>query len=302
MELTFEKVGNQYVAEFQATNDFNLHIEREEIGVLEVHQRGSEEGKYDFAWSTGVNGRKVVDYDFGALVYPKWIKVVSSSEVSKAFVTCPDGEVNQIMPSKYEFVDLGLPSGTKWATTNVGATKPEEFGLYFAWGETEGYEGIADDKKFEWNYYKLCGGSDKTLTKYNSDSSRGVVDNLSSLEQVDDAAYQSDNTCRMPTENEIQELIDNTISVWETLNGVNGRRFTSNTNGNSIFIPAAGNYYGDSVYNVGSIGILWSSSLYESNSKYANVHARYLEFSSSSVGMSNDERCIGFTIRPVQNK
>lgn len=225
----------------------------------------------------------------------KWIEQSGGSGESGGSGSGSEG-------SKYEFVDLGLPSGTKWATTNVGATKPEEFGLYFAWGETEGYEGITDDKKFEWNDYKLCGGSDKTLTKYNSDSSCGVVDNLSSLEQVDDAAYQSDNTCRMPTENEMQELIDNTISVWETLNGVNGRRFTSNTNGNSIFIPAAGNRYGDSVYNVGSIGLLWSSSLYESNSKYANVHAWYLEFSSSSVGMSNDDRCIGFTVRAVQNK
>lgn len=91
MELTFEKVGNQYVAEFQAPSDFNLHIEREEIGVLEVHQRGSEEGKYDFAWGTGVNGRKVVDYDFGALVYPKWIKVVSGSEVVSASVNFNEG-------------------------------------------------------------------------------------------------------------------------------------------------------------------------------------------------------------------
>ena len=86
MELTFEKVGNQYVAEFEAPSDFNLHIEREEIGVLEVHQRGSAEGAYDFAWGTGVNGRKVIDYDFGALVYPKWIKVVSGSEVVSASV------------------------------------------------------------------------------------------------------------------------------------------------------------------------------------------------------------------------
>ncbi len=91
MELTFEKVGNQYVAEFQAPSDFNLHIEREEIGVLEVHQRGSEEGKYDFAWSTGVSGRKVVDYDFGALVYPKYIKVVSGSEVVSASVNFNEG-------------------------------------------------------------------------------------------------------------------------------------------------------------------------------------------------------------------
>lgn len=91
MELTFEKVGNQYVAEFEAPSDFNLHIERNNTGVLEVHQRGSAEGAYDFAWGTGVNGRKVIDYDFGALVYPKWIKVVSGSEVISASVNFNEG-------------------------------------------------------------------------------------------------------------------------------------------------------------------------------------------------------------------
>lgn len=91
--------------------------------------------------------------------------------------------------SLYEFVDLGLPSGLLWATYNIGATKPEEYGLYFAWGETQGYEGITDDKQFSWADYKLCGGSNSTLTKYNNNSSYGTVDTLTTLEQVDDAAY-----------------------------------------------------------------------------------------------------------------
>ena len=102
-------------------------------------------------------------------------------------------------PELYEWVDLGLPSGTKWASCNVGAEKPEDFGLYFAWGETEGYEGITDEKQFSWADYKLCGGSNSTLTKYNNNSSYGTVGTLTTLEQVDDAAYVSDNTCRMPT-------------------------------------------------------------------------------------------------------
>ena len=166
MELNFTKEGNKWVAEFEAPSDFNLHIEREQVAYINIMQRGSSNGEYDLAKSFSAD--KIFDYDFGALVYPKYIKVVSGSEVVKGEVTCPDGEVNQIIPSKYEFVDLGLPSGTKWATTNVGATKPEEFGLYFAWGETEGY--TADDvnngvKQFSWADYKLCGGSDSTLTK-----------------------------------------------------------------------------------------------------------------------------------------
>ena len=169
-------------------------------------------------------------------------------------------------PELYEWVDLGLPSGTLWASTNVGATKPEEFGLYFAWGETEGYEGITDEKQFSWSDYKLCGGSDSTLTKYNNDSSYGTVDTLTTLEQVDDAAYTSDNTCRIPTKADLEELIANTTSTWETLNGVNGRRFTSKTNSNSIFVPAAGGCFDGSVNDVGSFGLLWSSSLDDSDS------------------------------------
>ena len=188
-----------------------------------------------------------------------------------------------------------MPSGLKWATCNVGAIKPEEYGLYFAWGETEGYSGITDEKQFIWSDYKLCGGSSSTLTKYNNNSSYGTVDTLTTLEQVDDAAYTSDNTCRMPTLAELEELISNTTSTWETLNGVNGRRFTSKTNGNSIFVPAAGDCYNGSVINVGSSGYLWSSSLYESDSRYA----WYLFFNPGDVFMRNYYRYDGFTVRAV---
>ena len=206
-----------------------------------------------------------------------------------------NGLVYLMQKSLYEFVDLGLPSGLKWATTNVGAEKPEDFGLYFAWGETEGYEGITDEKQFSWSDYKLCGGSSSTLTKYNTNSSYGTVDTLTTLEQVDDAVYTSDNTCRMPTRAELEELRANTTSTWETLNGVKGRRFTSKTNGNSIFVPAAGYCDNGSVSNVGSVGYLWSSSLDESNSRLA----WYLYFSSVKVGMNNDYRFNGFTVRAV---
>lgn len=200
--------------------------------------------------------------------------------------------------SLYEFVDLGLPSGTLWADRNVGASKPEEYGLYFAWGETQGYSGITDDKQFRWSDYKLCGGSSRTLTKYNNNSSYGTVDTLTTLEQVDDAAYQSDNTCRMPTSDELEELTANTTSTWETLNGVNGRRFTSKTNGNSIFVPAAGLCNDGSVYNVGSYGYLWNSSLDE----YDSCLAWFLYFNSSSVSMySSNSRCYGYSVRAVKS-
>ena len=203
------------------------------------------------------------------------------------------------VPSKYEFVDLGLPTGTLWADRNVGASKPEDFGLYFARGETQGY--TSDDvkngeKQFSWSDYKLCGGSSSTLTKYNNNSSYGTVDNLTTLEQVDDAAYQSDNTCRMPTKADFEELTANTTSVWETLNGVNGRRFTSKTNGNSIFVPAAGGCDSGSVGNVGYYGSLWSGSLGGSNCK----SGWGLIFDSGVVSVSFSSRYGGFTVRAVQ--
>lgn len=181
----------------------------------------------------------------------------------------------------YKFVDLGLPSGLLWATTNIGALVPEEFGLYFAWGETQGYSGLTIDKQFDWGDYELCKGSLATLTKYNNNSFLGKVDNLKTLKLEDDAAYISYNKCRMPTEDEYRELVNNTTSTWETLNGVNGRRFTSKTNSNSIFIPAAGSYYKGSADEIGSCGYLWSSTLNDIEphtgwSLFFNQHYAYL--------------------------
>ena len=226
--------------------------------------------------------------DYDSLASAEDIRVVYDKTTDLVWIDTPQPLCS--------FVDLGLPSGLKWASCNVGAEKPEDFGLYFAWGETQGYSGITDEKEFSWADYKLCGGSNSTLTKYNYNSSNGTVDTLTTLEQVDDAAYQSDNTCRMPTKAELEELKANTTSRWETLNGVNGIRFTSKTNGNSIFVPIAGYCYNGSVNNVGSYGGLWSSSLGESNSR----HAWGLFFNSGGVNMSIGDRCRGWTVRPVK--
>ena len=236
---------------------------------------------------------KTEDYD--SLASAEGLRVVYDKTTDLVWIDTP-------IQSLYEFVDLGLPSGLKWASCNVGAEKPEDFGLYFAWGETEGYSGITSEKGFYWGDYKYSSGqtsststSFKGLTKYNTKSSSGTVDNLTTLEQVDDAAYTSDKTCRMPTRAELHELTANTTSVWETLNGVNGRRFISKTNGNSIFVPAAGGCSEGSVFNVGSYGNLWSSSLIESNSR----NAWDLYFYSDGVKMYSNGRCDGFSVRAV---
>lgn len=234
---------------------------------------------------------KTEDYD--SLASAEGIRVVYDKTTDLVWIDTP---------SLYEFVDLGLPSGLKWASTNVGAEKPEEYGLYFAWGETQGYSGITNEKGFYWGDYKFSSGqtsstsnSFKGVTKYNSKSLSGTVDNLTVLEQIDDAAYQVDNSCRMPTYDDIIELTANTTSTWETLNGVNGRRFTSKTNGNSIFVPAAGNCVSGLVFLVGVGGCLWSSSLHESNSR----SAWYLYFGSDNVHVYGNGRYNGLTVRAV---
>ena len=193
----------------------------------------------------------------------------------------------------YEWVDLGLPSGLKWAAWNVGATKPEEYGLYFAWGETQGYTGITDEKQFTWKDYTLCDGTQDNMTKYN------LFDRLTTLEPSDDAATATDSSCRIPTEIECQELINNTTLEWVSDyngTGVAGRIFTSKVNSNSIFIPAAGICGDGSVSHVGGDGYLWSSSL-----KSSGVHHAYcLYFYSGFVGVGGDDRYGGISVRAVK--
>ncbi|MBR4963326.1 MAG: hypothetical protein IKY54_05430 [Muribaculaceae bacterium] len=159
----------------------------------------------------------------------------------------------------HAYVDLGLPSGLKWAAYNVGATTPEEYGDYFAWGET------STKTTYNWSTYKYCNGSDYTMTKYSLDSYFGTVDNKTTLELTDDAARVNwGGKWRIPTIAEYDELksTSNCTWTWTTQNGVKGYKVTSKKNGNSIFLPAAGNRNDDSLYDAGSDGDYWSSSLY----------------------------------------
>jgi len=201
-------------------------------------------------------------------------------------------------PAGVEAIDLGLPSGTKWANMNIGAEKPEDYGLYFVWGETVGYGSDTNDgHSFNWASYKWCNGSYDTMTKYCTNSSYGTVDNKTVLDLEDDAAYVNwSNSWRMPTITEIDELLNNTTSEWTTVNGVNGRKFTSTMNGNSIFLPAAGYRYGSYLDYQTSGGYYWSSSLSESNPS----DARSLDFGSEIAYTGSDYRFLGFTVRPVQ--
>ena len=201
----------------------------------------------------------------------------------------------------HAYVDLGLPSGTKWATMNVGATKPEEYGLYFAWGERQGYAadqvGSGEGKKaFKWSDYKWSdNGSSSVMTKYNATDGKTVLD----LED-DAAAANWGGKWKMPTEAQWRELFNtaNCTNTWVSNyngSGINGRLFTSVSNGNTLFLPAAGFCSGGSVISVGSDGNVWASSL---NSSYVSS-AWGITFRSNGGGVFNDGRYYGFSVRGV---
>ena len=222
--------------------------------------------------------------------------------------------------ANYEYVDLGL--SVKWATCNVGATKPEEYGDYFAWGETEPYyeAGYAQENPqahwkdgktsgYTWTNYKFRTSGDLfsnvNFSKYNTSSSYGSVDNNTTLDLEDDVAHvQWGGTWRMPTKADWDNLQNKCTWKWygsanTEFNGVAGYKVTSNIEGYTdrfIFLPAAGCRSGTLLYNVGSYGHYWSSSLY-SDFPYL---AWKIYFDSSYVDASYyDNRFNGFSVRPV---
>lgn len=169
---------------------------------------------------------------------------VNITDVSK-LITFILGQTTPTDNAPCEAVDLGLPSGTKWASCNVGATKPEEYGGYYAWGETE------EKDTYSWKNYVHCDGTKATCHDLGSDIS---------VTKYDVAHVKWGGNWRMPTMAEYQELVDNCTSEWITLNGINGCKFTSNINGNSIFLPAAGYRWGNDSLYVDERGYYWSSS------------------------------------------
>ena len=195
-----------------------------------------------------------------------------ATDGSNVYAEC----VVTVKEENHEYVDLGLPSGTLWATCNVGANSPEEYGDYFAWGETMPKESYSSD-----NYHSI---SDKEL-----------------LPQHDAATINWGTNWQMPSLDQIKELLseDNTnytTLTWTTQNDVNGVLVTSNSNGNSIFLPAAGSYVSSDLDFPGSLGKYWSRS-----SRSGNAYYLYFNFIGSNNGIGyGDDWCFwGHTIRPV---
>lgn len=207
----------------------------------------------------------------------------------------------------HQYVDLGVVVGGKtvyWATTNIGAESPADYGLYFAWGETVGYKNDKDGRTFDYANYNsdLCGGSSTKMKKYCTKTNYGTVDNKTVLEPEDDAAHVNwHGDWRMPTSEELGLLKTQCTWTWTTMTNsagksINGYKVSNKTDSSKyIFLPAAGYCYAGGLGKENSDGDYWSSSLYTTD----NSDAYSLDFHSGYIGVPNLARCYGFTVRPV---
>ncbi len=184
-------------------------------------------------------------------------------------ISDPDGEI-----SGHGYVDLGLPSGLKWAICNVGASSPEDYGDYFAWGETS--------PKAEY-------------TLENSITYDEQMSDISGNAQYDAATANWGGSWRMPTKEEMEELVNHCEFEWTQVNGVYGSKVIG-PNGSCIFLPAAGDRYGSSLYNDGNFGYFWSST---PNDYDDGSYAYHLDFLDAYEYVNFDYRGLGLTVRPI---
>lgn len=253
----------------------------------------------DLEWS--IDDETVASLENGlvtAIAKGKATIIVSAKDDGRISDTC-SVVVSNLCP--VGAVDMGThsPDGYKvfWAKGNLSSSglcaKSEEYGDYYSWGETEPRSGNGNS----WSTYKWCNGSKYSLTKYNTQSNYGDVDNKTVLEAVDDAAHiKLGGKWRMPTIADWKDLLEKCDWVWITQNDINGYLVTS-ANGNSIFLPAPGYQYGSSLKEAGAHGYYWSSSLYT----YQPHEAYFLSFTSKSRGRTFLDRSSCYSVRPVSD-
>ena len=196
----------------------------------------------------------------------------------------------------HEYVDLGLPSGTLWATCNIGATKPEEYGNYYAWGETEPKD------NYEVDTYKYANKNLFELTTYcilKESGYNGFTDNLTELQGSDDpAAANWGGGWRTPSKTQWDELVANTTHQWTTRGGKKGMLYTSKKNGQTLFLPAAGGR-DDNLYADGTDGFYWSRSLdaHKNDPWFFMINTMF----DDALISASREREIGHSVRPVRS-
>ena len=282
--------ANGGVGEMQA-------FEQEENTIFTIPENAFTRDDYEFiAWNTQADGtgasysvNDVLTITSDITLYAQWKYIYQETGISNG----------------YAYVDLGLSSGTLWATCNVGAENPEEYGDYFAWGETEAkvsymwetYKYMADNMNSLEGINKYTFADGRTTGVWYDSAGNFIGDNKTVLDLEDDAANVNwGGNWRMPTTAEQQELMNNCTWIWGTKNGVDGYIITG-SNGKTIFLPVPGYCYDTNIVNKGNSGYYWSSTLYNRESYYA--YGMYLYNERAIWGCYN--RAFGLSIRPVLN-
>jgi hypothetical protein len=274
---TFNVFDQNYLFNTEALTPLPQFVKFEANGQLSSEYGIAQSGQVTVNWTPTSND----------ILYAKLY------DINGNVMSCDTVHAPETPEPQGDWVDLGLPSGLLWATRNVGASSPEDYGDYFAWAETQ------PKSYYDWSTYQYtCNDSRKGLTKYCTNSSfgcNGFIDNLTILQPGDDAATANYGG-RMPTKEEWQELNNYCTSVWTTQNGVNGRRFTG-PNGNTLFLPAAGRRWHDGLGYAGDYGCFWSSSLHTG---YPDG-AWSFDFGSGGTYVYSSNRYDGRSVRAVRS-
>ena len=273
--LGLQLTGDVIISKIVITNKDNNNTYTLDCSAQEV--RATDEQVFYIVLPAGTwsKGMKLEVYNAEDVVIETKEKNDEITFFAKNATVMPEVEV-------HDFVDLGL--SVKWATCNLGATSPEEYGDYIAWGETEPKE------EYSWSTYKWCNGTKTSITKYNA------TDGLTTLLPEDDAAHVNwGGQWRMPTKEELTELRVECSWEWMTINGIKGNKVTG-PNGNSIFLPAGGSYntFNDQLNSLGQHG--W---LYSSTKSSVDNQAQEMGMSSGGAAQTSCSRCLGLNIRPV---
>lgn len=308
--------GTESISVSQSRMDCTLLVDKEEIKVGESAARETFTIMSEDDWTISTSDTWVtVSNTFGSGINTITVTISQNSTISerigKIIVKGLNSNVEktiaiiQLKTNSHEYVDLGLPSGLLWATCNVGASKPEDFGDYFAWGATEPQKEY-NEANTPYQTYNAADYIKEKYTKYlgsttsdYKDSSAKDSDALKTvLDPEDDAAHVNwGGSWRMPTSAELEELIDNNNCTWTwtTQNGVKGYKVTSLKNRKSLFLPVTG-YRSDSMLCLdGTHGCYWSSSLMSNYPWFAY----YLGFDWADMVCGSTSRKLGQSIRPV---
>ena len=237
----------------------------------------------DFGKNQGYKLNVIKDPDLANFLkgYYKSVHKVNVGETNPQSVT---SKPNNAQNDK---IDLDLPSGVLWATCNIGASSSSETGNYYAWGEKESKE------EYGWETYKLCRGSYNSIFKYIKSDGKSVLES-----QDDVATAKLGGEWRLPTKEEMEELISSCKWTWERQNGLLGWKVTGK-NGNNIFLPAAGAASSYRITGVGELGRYWTSTRDESN--YSAYNLRFKN-GQETIEVVDDTRFYGRTVRAVYGK